>query len=125
MSKECECGNPKTVDAEGCSRCTFLDRGVPIGITRGGHGAEPIISAMRDGCSTLEALQAATGRSYESLHNSMKRLVSIGRVRKHVEDVEPTWRTINGREKKHQGATKNVYTLCAREDLTRYQGATC
>ena len=57
---------------------------------------------MRDGARTIEDLCSATGRTYESIHNSMKRLVTAGRVRMHYEQTERT--------------EAKFYTLCARED---------
>lgn len=81
-ARECECGNPKPSDSEGCARCRFLD-----GTARWGF----VIDALRgtDGLS-LRELAEATGHHREALQRTMKKLLDVGRVRRYWREIDST-----------------------------------
>lgn len=90
FAMECECGNPKRPYAEGCDRCTFLDRG-----TATSNDASDLIAAMRDGAQSYTELCAATGRSLRSTMRAMQRLLELGRVRRWEAEGEGTYKRVH------------------------------
>ena len=79
-SRWCECGNSKSVGAEACDRCTYLD----------GTRAEALaIAALRRDGQSLDTdqLVAETGCARETIYRMVKRMMAAGRVRRFEGDI--------------------------------------
>lgn len=112
-SKECECGNPKSVSAFACPRCTYLDGEYPA--------RQFAIEALRTGgAMTLVELCVAvygahTHSAATGMLRVMQRLVRQERVRRYWADGDPrTGGGWHGRDGAHAGHW--VYVLSGRTE---------